>query len=64
MAKVQVQVPGGDIKQHEAETIADLKSVVGGVDKHQATVNGEPQDDDFELSDFEFVVFSEKVKGA
>lgn len=64
MASVQVQSVGGDITKYDAETIAELKSQIGGLSKHQATVNGEPQDDDYELSDYEFVTFSEKIKGA
>jgi hypothetical protein len=64
MAKVNVQIPGGSIEQYEASTVSELKQMLGGVSNHQATVNGEPQDDDFELSPFEFVVFTEKVKGA
>lgn len=63
MAKVQVQVTGGMIQQKEAETIADLKKLVNA-DKYMATVNGEKVDDDHVLSNFEFVAFTEQVKGA
>jgi hypothetical protein len=63
MASVQVQVAGGSIKQVEADTIEELKAKLGA-STHQATVNGEPQDGDYDLSDFEFVTLTAKVKGA
>lgn len=63
MAKVQAQVVGGDIKQHEADTVASLKSALN-LGNYQATVNGEPVDDDHQLSDYEFVALAPKVKGA
>ncbi len=63
MATVQVQQPGGSIKQYVADTVAELKEILG-LTKHQATVNGEPQDNEYALSDYEFVTFSEKIKGA
>lgn len=63
MAKVQAQVVGGDIKQHDAETVGELKAKLS-LTNYQATVNGEPADDSQELSDFEFVAFAPKVKGA
>jgi len=63
MAKVQAQVAGGDIKQIEATTVADVKSALG-VPKHTATVNGEPEDDGYYLSDYEFVSLAESTKGA
>lgn len=63
MAKVQAQVVGGDIKQHEAQTVSELKSKLN-LTNYQASVNGESVDDDYELSDYEFVSFAQKVKGA
>lgn len=63
MAKVQVQVVGGDIKSKEATTVAELQSALG-LATYQASVNGEPVDGDHELSDYEFVSLSPKVKGA
>lgn len=61
MAKVQVQVAGGSIQQKEADTIGELASLVnaGG---YVATVNGEPENPDYDLSDFEFVSFAKPVK--
>lgn len=64
MAKVQAQVVGGSIIPKEATTIADLKSQMNLEGNYQATVNGEPQDSDYELSDYEFVSFAKQVKGA
>jgi len=63
MAKVQVQVIGGDIKQMEATTVAELKSQLG-LTNYTAHVNEEPQGDAYELNNFEFVTFSQAVKGA
>lgn len=63
MAKVQAQVVGGDIKALNAETVAELKAQMG-LKNHTATVNGEPQGDDYELKDYEFVSFAQQVKGA
>ena len=64
MAKVQVQVAGGAIKQMEANSIRQLKGQLSGVSAYQATVNGEPASDSHSLSDFEFVTLTEKTKGA
>lgn len=61
MAKVQVQVAGGSIQQKEADDIAELKEIVGA-SGYQASVNGEPVDDEHELADYEFVSFSKPVK--
>lgn len=63
MAKVNVQVTGGTIQQKDAETVSDLKRMLN-VDSYQATVNGDPVDDDYELTDYEHVALTPKVKGA
>lgn len=63
MAKVQVQAVGGDIKQQEASTVSELMTKLG-LTNYQASVNGEPVDSDYELSDYEFVSLAPKVKGA
>ena len=63
MAKVTVQLTGGAPQIKEATTIAELKNMLG-LSKHVATVNGEPEESDYELSDYEFVTFTESVKGA
>lgn len=61
MAKVQVQVAGGEIQQIEADTVDDAKKQVGAAN-YTAAVNGEPADNDYELSDYEFVSFAKPVK--
>ena len=62
MAKIQAQVTGGAIKQIEASTIKDAKAQLG-VPNYSAQVNGDPQSDDYELSDYEFLSLTESVKG-
>lgn len=63
MAQVQAQVIGGSIVQRTASTVGELKQQMG-VPNHQGSVNGRPVDDSYSLRDYEFVSFSEKVKGA
>lgn len=63
MATVNVQLPGGDIKQYTATTVGQLASQLGKVNE-QASVNGEPVDQSYELFDYEFVTFTAKIKGA
>lgn len=63
MAKVTVQVAGGQPQQKEAITIAGLKEQMS-LPNHAATVNGEPADNSYELSDYEFVTLAAAVKGA
>jgi hypothetical protein len=63
MAKVQVQAVGGSIQSKEADTVGELKAAME-LTSYQATVNGEPEGDDYELSDYEFVSLAPKVKGA
>ena len=59
--KVQVQVAGGSIQAKEADTVEELAQMVGAIG-YVATVNGEPVDGDYELSDYEFVSFAKPVK--
>lgn len=63
MAKVTAQAVGGALKQCEAKTVGEVKEQLE-LTSYQATVNGEPADDDYELSDYEFVSLAPKVKGA
>ena len=63
MAKVHAQVTGGTIKEIEANTVGDVKRVMDAAN-YTATVNGEPADNSYELSDFEFVALAPSVKGA
>lgn len=63
MAKVTGQVLGGDPKVLDGvTTVGDVKGRLQ-VSNHTATVNGEPADDGYELSDYEFVTLSPAVKG-
>ena len=63
MAKVQAQVLGGEIKQlDDVNAVTDVKSRLQATN-HVATVNGEPVEDDYQLSDYEFVSLSPAVKG-
>jgi len=63
MAEVQVQVAGGAIQKKEAATVECLSKLVGCDGAGwTATVNGEPQESDYELSDYEFVTFAKAVK--
>lgn len=61
MAKVHVQVAGGEIQEIEADTVEEAQKQVNAAN-YQAAVNGEPVDAEFELSDFEFVSFAKPVK--
>lgn len=61
MAKVQAQVAGGSIKQIAASTVRDAKAKMNCAG-YTATVNGDPADDSYELSDFEFVALAKPVK--
>lgn len=63
MAKVNVQVVGGQIQQVEASTVAEVKQLMDAAN-YTATVNGEPATDAFALSDYAFVALAPSVKGA
>jgi hypothetical protein len=62
MAQVQAKVAGGSIRELNADTVEELRDMMGLDNEYQATVNGEPQDSSYELEDYEFVSFSKKVK--
>lgn len=63
MAKVTAQVVGGQAKVIEVSTVDEVRAALGLSASYEATVNGEPADMEQELEDYEFVTFSEKVKG-
>lgn len=63
MAKVTAQIIGGSIKQLEADTVSDVKALLDA-ENHSASVNGSNEEDNYELSDYEFVSLAPKVKGA
>lgn len=64
MAKVRVQVAGGDVQIKEAATVECLAKLVGA-EGYQATVDGDPADPDTELDGEDgetFVSFAKPVK--
>lgn len=64
MAKVTVEITGSEPKVVEGvNTVGDVKSKFGKTN-YIAKVNGDSVDDDYELSNFEFVSLAENVKGA
>lgn len=67
---ITASVIGGDSKMFslsEAETISELKRLMGVEKNYRASVNGDPipleEHDKYELNDYEFVSFSPAVKG-
>lgn len=62
MAKVKAQVAGGAQQDKEANTVGDLRDMVGADENAQASVNGEPADDGYQLRNNDFVSFSKPVK--
>jgi len=60
--KVTVQIVGGSSKTVEANTVGELKRIMG-VSGHTATVNGDTASDSTELSDYSFVHLAAPVKG-
>jgi hypothetical protein len=63
MAKVTVQVLGADHPTvlEDVDTVGDVKGEMG-VPDHQASVDGEPADDNSELWDGAFVDLAPSVK--
>lgn len=63
--KIQAQVVGGAIKSFDGvETVGEVREKMNLGANYTVTVNGEAQDNDYELSDYEFVAFAPSVKGA
>lgn len=65
MAKVvQAQVAGGQIKQvKNVDTVEELRDKLDLDKNYTASVKGEPSDDEQELDEYDFVSFSQAVKG-
>lgn len=65
MAKqVQAQIAGGEVKVvRNVETVKELRRKLDLDKDHSATVNGEPEADEYELNDYELVTFAPKVQG-
>lgn len=62
MAQITVKVLGGELKELNASTIGEVKTKLN-LTNVTATVNGCPEDDDYQLEDFEFVALAPAVKG-
>lgn len=63
MAKVFVQAIGGEVQEKNYSTVAEIKKDMD-LPNHQAMVQGEPEDDSYELQDYDVVTLAPKVKGA
>lgn len=61
MANVKVQVAGGAQQDKSASTVGEARQSVGAIG-YQASVNGEPADDNYQLRNNDFVSFSKPVK--
>lgn len=62
--KVTVEVTGKDPQTiNGVSTVGEVMTKLG-VENYAATVNGEPADKSYELSDFEYVTLAPQVKGA
>ncbi len=62
MAKVKAQVAGGAQQDKEASDVGTLRDMLNVDDGAQASVNGEPADDSYQLRNNDFVTFSKPVK--
>lgn len=63
MAEVGAKVLGGQLKEFSADTVSELRQLMGLGTNYSATVNGEPASDSQRLSDTDFVTFQASVKG-
>lgn len=63
MARVAVVVPGREERFVTARTVGDVKAEVGVAATYTAAVDGEPVDDNFVLTDHQFVTLAAPVKG-
>ena len=63
MANITVKVTGGNVQEmSDVDTVGQVKARLS-LQSYTATVNGEPEDDDFELEDYNYVTLSTAVKG-
>lgn len=63
MANVFGQVAGGQPKNLEASTVAQVKELMNAKN-YTASINGDPAEDSEELADFDVITLSPSVKGA
>ena len=61
MTIVTAQVAGGEKTKVKADTVAEVKEMMGAL-AHTAKVNGESESDDYILDDDDFVTLAPKVK--
>jgi hypothetical protein len=57
------KVVGGKLKEHDVDTVGELKSAMGLEGNYSAQVNGEPADLDDEIGEHDYVTFTQSVKG-
>lgn len=62
MANIVASVLGGNPKRMDVDTVGEAKEELN-LTNYTASVNGEPADDDTELTDEDFVSFAPSVKG-
>ena len=62
MAKVQIQVAGGDQQEKDVSTVGEARSAVGAETGWQAQINGEPAKDSDQLRKNDFITFTKPVK--
>lgn len=64
MPNIVTKVTGGKVRELEdCNTVREVRKELGLDKTYTATVNGEPEDDTFELSEDDYVVFAPAVKG-
>lgn len=62
--KITAKVVGGAPQDFDdVETVGDVRKRLKLDKGYAATVNGEPEDDNYELNDYEYVTFAPAVKG-
>lgn len=61
-SNIRAQVAGGQERTlNNVHTVADVKREMGA-EGFQATVNGEPEGDDYQLENYQFVSLTKAVK--
>ncbi len=63
MARIVAKVQGGSLKELIATTVGEVKASLSAT-THTATVNKEPADNSYVLSDDDLVMLAPSVKGA
>ncbi len=66
MTRIAAKVSGGSTKDFSGsqfKTVKDVREAMNLDTSYKASVHGEPQDDDYELQDDDYVIFAPAVKG-